>query len=242
VFTKALARELTRIGQLDSSPETSLDRITALAAQEVPGCAGAGAMIWLGDDVVQSAASHPDVGALLEVQTVLRDGPQWQARQSREPVVIGDTLTEARWPRYGLAALEYGVRSSLAVRLGIGATVLTVGLEAVWPHVFDQPASEWLAVMLAEQLAVALGNAEHYEEAAREAAQMRRALDSWGVISQAKGMLMQAYGCDAATAFDKLRRVSQQSQLKLAEVARRLIEEHAGQAASPAPEAGLSPG
>lgn len=244
MFTKELARELTSIGRLESSPETSLGPITALAAEEVPGCAGAGAMIWLGADVVQAAASHPDVGALLELQKVLRDGPQWQACQSGQPVVIRDTLTEDRWPRYVPVALGHGVRSSLAVPLGIGSTVLTIGLEAVRPHVFDQPAAEraeWLALMLAEQFAVAAGNTERYEAAAREAAQLRRAIDSRGVVSEAKGMLMQAYGCDAATAFAKLREASQQSQLKLAEIARRLIEQHAGQVAPPVPEEGLSP-
>jgi GAF domain-containing protein len=241
VFTKRFARELTQLGRLEASPEVSLDRITALAARDVPGCAGAGAMIWLEEDVVQSAASHPDTGALVEFQYTARTGPQWEARQAGQPVMVAETMAEDRWPRYTMAALGFGVRSSLAVPLRVGAMVVTIGLDAVRPRVFDEPAAGSLAVLLAEQMAVALGNTERYEAAAREAAQMRQALDSWGVVSEAKGLLMQAHGCDADTAFDWLRRASQRSQVKLADVARHLIEEYAGQAGSPPRDPDLSP-
>lgn len=242
MFTKRFARELTQLGRLDTSPEVSLDRITSLAARDVPGCAGAGAVIWLEDDVIQSAASHPDTGALVEYQHTTRAGPQWEARQSGEPVTVADTMTEGRWPGYAVAALGCGVRSSLAVPVPVGATVVTIGLDAVRPHVFDDPAAGTLAVLLAEQMAVALGNTERYEAAAREASQMRHALDSWAVVSEAKGVLMRAHGCDGDTAFDWLRRVSQRSQLKLADVARQLIDEHAQGAAAPPLGRDRSPG
>jgi GAF domain-containing protein len=227
VFTRRFARELMQLGQLDASPEVSLDRITALAARDVPGCAGASAVIWVEEDAAASAASHPDTGALVEFQYTTRAGPQWAARQSGQPVRVAETMAEDRWPRYARAALDCGVRSSLAIPLRAGSTVVTIGLDAVRPGVFDEPGAGPLAVLLAEQIAVALGNAERYEAAAREAAQMRQALDSWGVVSEAKGVLMQAHGFDAGTAFDWLRQVSQRSQVKLADVARRLIEEYA---------------
>jgi hypothetical protein len=155
--------------------------------------------------------------------------------------MVADTMAEDRWPGYSIAALGCGVRSSLAVPLRVGATVVTIGLDAVRPRVFGQPAAGSLAVLLAEQIAVALGNTERYEAAAREASQMRQALDSWGVVSEAKGVLMQAHGCDADTAFDWLRRVSQRNQVKLADVARRLIEEYAGRDGGPPPDPDLSP-
>jgi GAF domain-containing protein len=241
VFTKRFARELMQLGRLEASPEVSLDRITALAARDVPGCAGAGAMIWLEEDVVQSAASHPDTGALVEFQYTARAGPQWEARQSGQPMMVAETMAEDRWPRYALAALGCGVRSSLAVPLRVGATVVTIGLDAVRPRAFDEPAAGSLAVLLAEQITVALGNTERYEAAAREAAQMRRALDSWSVVSEAKGVLMQTQGLDADAAFDWLRRVSQGSQVKLADVARRLIEDYANRDGSPPRDPDRSP-
>jgi GAF domain-containing protein len=241
VFTRRFARELMQLGRLDASPEVSLDRITALAARDVPGCAGAGAVVWVEEDAVQSAASHPDTGALVEFQYTTRGGPQWAARQSGEPVMVAETMAEDRWPRYARAALGCGVRSSLAIPLRAGSAVVTIGLDAVRPRVFDEPAAGPLAVLLAEQIAVALGNAERYETATREAAQMRQALDSWGVVSEAKGVLMQAHGFDSDTAFDWLRQVSQRSQVKLADVARRLIEEYAGRDQAPPRDPDLSP-
>jgi GAF domain-containing protein len=241
VFTKRFARELMQLGRLEASPEVSLDRITALAARDVPGCAGAGAVIWLEEDVVHSAASHPDTGALVEFQYTTRTGPQWEARQAGQPVMVAETMAEDRWPRYAMAALGCGVRSSLAVPLRVGSTVVTIGLDAVRPRVFDEPAAGSLTMLLAEQIAVALGNTERYEAVAREASQMRQALDSWGVVSEAKAVIMQAHGCDADAAFDWLRRASQRSQVKLADVARRLIEEYAGRDRPPPPEPDLSP-
>ena len=241
MFTKRFAQELMQLGRIDLSPEASLERITALAAREVAGCAGAGALVWLGDQVIQSAVSHPDLGVLLEYQYTEHDGPQWEARQTGDLVVMADTAATDRWPGYAAVALRHGVRSSLALPLPAGTTVVTVGLYAVRAGVFSESA-ESMAVLLTEQIAVAAGNTERYEAAAREASQMRKALDSWGVIGEAKGILMQAHGCDADTAFDKLRRISQRTQLKLADVARRLIEEYSGPGAVPRPEHDLSPG
>lgn len=241
MFTKRFARELIDLGRLEASPEVSLERITALAARDVPGCAGSGGVVWLDGSVLQSAASHPDTAALLEFQYSARTGPQWEACRSGQPVMVADTVTENRWPRYAVAALARGVRSSLAVPLRVGTTIVVIGLDAVRCGAFDEAGAGSLAVLLTEQIAVAFGNTERYEAAAREAAQMRQALDSWGVVSEAKGVIMQAHGCDADAAFDWLRRVSQRSQLKVADVARRLIEECAGREGRPLLEQDLSP-
>ena len=52
--------------------------------------------------------------------------------------------------------------------------------------------------------------------------QFRSALASRDVIGQAKGMLMERFGIDAVRAFDLLKRLSQDSNTPLHEVAERL--------------------
>jgi GAF domain-containing protein len=242
VFPKRFARDLSALGRLDASPEALLDRITDLTARAVPDCAGAGALVWRDDQISGAAASHPELGELLELQTALGQGPFWEARRTGEMVVVADLSTESRWPRYSEAALRHGVRSSLALPVRAGAALVTIGLAAVRPHVFDVPGAESLAVLVAEQLAVVAGNAERYQAVTLEASHMRHAFDSWDVISQAKGILMQAHGLDADAAFELLRRNSQRSQQKLADVARALIAEYTARP-GPSPLArDLSPG
>lgn len=226
MFPRRFARDLTELGRLDVSPEALLDRITALTARAVPGCAGAGALTWREDQVIGAAASHPELGALLELQTALGEGPLCEARQTGEMVVIADLGTESRWPRYSAAALRHGIRSGLALPVRAGATLITISLVAVRPHAFDAPGAESLAVLVAEQLSVVAGNAEQYQAAALEASHMRHAFDSWDVISQAKGILMQAHGLGPDAAFELLRRNSQRTQQKLADVARALIADY----------------
>jgi AmiR/NasT family two-component response regulator len=53
---------------------------------------------------------------------------------------------------------------------------------------------------------------------------MQVALSTRDRIGQAKGIIMERYGVDDVRAFDMMRRLSQESQMKLAEVAQRIIE------------------
>ncbi|MFD4194445.1 MULTISPECIES: PAS and ANTAR domain-containing protein [Amycolatopsis] len=66
--------------------------------------------------------------------------------------------------------------------------------------------------------------AEQLSELAGEAAGLQRAMASRATIEQAKGMIMLAYGHDSAGAFELLIRVSQQSNVKLRDLADRLVE------------------
>lgn len=59
---------------------------------------------------------------------------------------------------------------------------------------------------------------------AQDNLQLRRALETRDTIGQAKGMLMERYDIDAAAAFDLLCKLSQQSNIRLVEVAEKLID------------------
>jgi AmiR/NasT family two-component response regulator len=59
--------------------------------------------------------------------------------------------------------------------------------------------------------------------AARRDEQFKRALASRDVIGQAKGMIMERYGVDAVQAFEVLRKLSQDSNVALVQVAADLV-------------------
>jgi hypothetical protein len=69
-----------------------------------------------------------------------------------------------------------------------------------------------------------LAAGDRADERQREIAGLREALATRNLIGQAQGVLIERYGMDADEAFATLVRLSQQSHLKLRDVARRLVD------------------
>jgi AmiR/NasT family two-component response regulator len=72
--------------------------------------------------------------------------------------------------------------------------------------------------------AAAIANTRRYTQARDLATQLGQALDSRAVIDQARGILMATHGIDAERAFALLAKESQNTNVKLREVAARLVE------------------
>jgi AmiR/NasT family two-component response regulator len=81
-----------------------------------------------------------------------------------------------------------------------------------------------LAELLTAFGGAVMGNAAEYGDAKRTALQLRAAAESRALVDQAKGMLMQALGCSAEDALDRLRQISQERNLRVTDVARTIIE------------------
>src|SRR5436190_23745649 len=76
-----------------------------------------------------------------------------------------------------------------------------------------------------QQLAATLQSVEAFKATARLASDMAEAMRSRAVIEQAKGILMSDHQITADEAFERLTRLSQHSNMKLRDVARRLVRE-----------------
>jgi AmiR/NasT family two-component response regulator len=81
-----------------------------------------------------------------------------------------------------------------------------------------------VATTFSRQAGVTLTNASTYEKARRLVEQLNQAVASRDVIGQAKGVLMAQEGIDADEAFERLRKLSQATNVKLREVAKRVAE------------------
>ncbi|MEE3067240.1 MAG: ANTAR domain-containing protein [Actinomycetota bacterium] len=57
-----------------------------------------------------------------------------------------------------------------------------------------------------------------------EIEQLQRAVETRDIIGQAKGMLMERFNVDAAAAFDLLARLSQEANIRLVDIAHKLVE------------------
>lgn len=219
-----LAREtagLLNIG--DKSRTRSLNELVEIASRQVRACSGATAVLWHERDLVDMAASHPDVSHLIEVELHSQRGPELEALAAEESILCPDTLGEARWPEYAHAALYRGVRCSVTLAHRSGDAAVTLSLFGTRPRVLDPDQLPIAELLLAIGGAV-LGNMASYGEARRTVLQLREAAESRTVVDQAKGILMNAEGCTADRALAQMREISQQHNIKVTEVARRIID------------------
>jgi AmiR/NasT family two-component response regulator len=79
----------------------------------------------------------------------------------------------------------------------------------------------------AKYAAYALLSARERDETRRLAEQLAEAMKSRAIIDQAMGVVMARERCDAATAMDMLRRASQTANVKVREIAERLVQDAA---------------
>jgi GAF domain-containing protein len=130
-----------------------------------------------------------------------------------------------RYPEFARAAKAHGVQSTLSLPLvagdeGVGA----LNLYARVPAGFSYD-DEVVGLDLAAAAAIVLANASAYWQAARLSEQLSEAMRSRAVIEQAKGILMaRTPELSADEAFGMLRQASQRENVKLRDIAQRIVE------------------
>ena len=212
-----------------SSQPRSLNRLVTMATRQVRGCSGASAGIWHGAELMTLVSSHPDLPGLTQAQLRAGRGPVLDVLAGGEPVSVPDTLAEQRWPEYAAAALYRGVRCSVSLAYrgppqagSAERTVVTLILYGARPRQLESSQLE-PAELLATYGAAVVGNSARYGDARRTALQLQDAAQSRALIDQARGMIMQSMGCSADEAMQWLRRVSQERNVRVADVASRVL-------------------
>lgn len=89
---------------------------------------------------------------------------------------------------------------------------------------FDERATA-VGEIFARQASIALHNAHTYAAAREPSEQLNDALQSRDVIGQAKGILMEREGVTDQAALDMLKSASQNANVKLREIAERVVRE-----------------
>ena len=221
-YNEVVARLVVLIDQQqrrESSVSSGLEELVANAAEHVPGAQFAGITVASRTrGVTTAAASNRYATALDEIQQRHQEGPCLSAAWEHHIVRIDDLETEQRWPRYCVDALgETPVRSVLAFEVFVNAEVLgALNFYSDRPYAFQQESTE-LGVVFATHIALAWNMFRRH-------AQFRSALASRDLIGQAKGVIMNRFNVDAVRAFELLTRLSQDSNIKLVDVAQRVID------------------
>ncbi len=207
-----------------ATEERSLSQLTELAASQVAGCVAANVAVWRHGEVIATASSHPEPSRLFDVQLVSGRGPLFEAMASGNPASCADTLAESRWPEFAAAALRLGIRNCVVLTYR-GRALVTLSLYGLRPRSID-PYQIQLAELLVAYAGALVGAVADYDDSRRLADQLRDASSSRAIVDQAKGILMHALGCSADEALERMRQVSQRTNLRAIEVAQRIIDAH----------------
>lgn len=202
----------------DTDSDTVIAELAEHAAVEIPGAQYAGVTVTRNAKHIDTpAATHKWPILLDEIQQRHREGPCLTAAWEEKTIHVADLETDERFPLYRRDALEQTpIRSIMAFQMFIaGETMGALNVYAEQPNAFGQTARD-MGLIFAAHSSVAWN-------AARRDEQFKRALASRDTIGQAKGMIMERYGVDAVQAFEVLRKLSQDSNVPLVQVATELV-------------------
>ena len=203
--------------------EVTLSKLVHAAVDTIPRVDGGGISRTEQGTVRSSHATDDQIYELDQLQSELGQGPCITAADDppEAGIVTAQDLAGAdgeRWPAFSPRCVRTGFRSMLSVQLSLhGRRRSALNLYSRHLGTFDASA-ELTAGLFGVQAATLLHGADH-------AADLGRALASRDVIGQAKGILMERFTVDDAEAFQMLVDSSQETNVKLVDVAAWLAAE-----------------
>lgn len=157
-----------------------------------------------------------------ELQSATDEGPCLDAIREGGTRYAVDLEEDPRWPSFGAAAAELGIRSAVAFRLS-DHPVSALNLYARYPAAFGAT-DRAKGLIFATLAGLALDAAEERADDVLRVANLHEALRTRELIGQAQGILIERERITGEQAFDVLRRASQHLNIKIRDVARTLVE------------------
>ncbi|WP_206068633.1 ANTAR domain-containing protein [Nonomuraea composti] len=206
--------------------ERALTDCVTIAAQAMPDRAMLSIALCGDDDFRTVACSHARAELLDGLQQATGQGPVLDALDTGKAVTVLDLATDSRWPHFVSGAPEVrGVHCEPlefeSVLLGV-LTVYTGDAEGL-------PEQAWVALRVtAAHVPVLFRTSLDVARLREVEAQLKEALNTRAIIDQALGIVMVQRRCTAREAFDILRRVSQDRNVKLHQLAASIVEKVTG--------------
>ena len=217
--------ELTQLRQADSTDHQVMTEVAGICQRALPG-----------QNAVSISLGEPGAPSLVATDSKLAqtadgaqiqtgEGPSTAAFGQAEIVVVSDARSDERWPRFGAAVADTDLSSVVALPLRVGDEVVgTLNLYSRG-HGLTDDATVQSAELLSAAVSAILHQSEVKAELEALTRQLETALESRATIDWAKGILMARHGCTPDEAFQLLARASSRSNIKLRELARRLVED-----------------
>jgi len=212
-----LAQELARMAlDLHEQPdvEQTAERFLEYALATLATRHASLVLIHRGGRLQPAASTDTLVEEADRLQVELGEGPSYDAVQAERSVLSGDVSADDRWPRWSAKMTAVALRSVLSIRLQTPSQA--IGVLNLFDPAEDRFHDDSAARLMADHAAVAVANA-------RSESSLWDAIESRRLIGQAQGILMERFALTAEQAFAVLRRYSQDNNVRLREVAQRLI-------------------
>lgn len=214
-----------------ADPPHTLRRLVEITPEFFASCDYVGVSLVERDRIRTPEATNERLRELDEAQYEMGEGPCRDAIRTHPTVIVDDLRTDPRWPSWGRAMVdELGIRSSLSFRLftrpdrtwgALNVYSRSPGAFTEQDVLHGQTVAAMAAVLVARSI-----NDEH----------LAAAIETRTVIGQAMGIVMERYGLDEDTAFSVLRRLSSQDNVKLRDLAARVVSTRHLPDATTAPE------
>jgi GAF domain-containing protein len=221
VSNRDLALQMAELARATAMPRNLTDilaDVTSAATELIPGVDVAGVLLVGKGGTFETLAPTSDV--LFEIDQLQMkhvEGPCVQAALDETVVRTDDFREDQQWPKYSPEVVKLGIRSGLSFKLYTAdRTAGALNLFGYEPDVWDGE-SETVGMVLAAHAAAAI-------IASREGDQLQSALTTRDRIGQAKGIIMERFNVDDVQAFAMLRQLSQDSNVKLIDVAQQVID------------------
>ncbi len=219
-YAEVLRHAMTELTKQFAQPteiDVTLLGVTASAVDLIDGVESADVLLVVGAELFRSIAATSQLAIEIDdLQKRFREGPCLDAAIGNPMVMSNDLREDSRWPGFAGAAVAAGVHSLMSFQLYThNARMGALNLFGLKPDVFNIQ-NEAVGAMLATHAAVAL-------IADDERLQFRSALASRDIIGQAKGIIMERFDVDAVRAFELLKKLSQNTNTRLALVAEELV-------------------
>lgn len=210
--------ELARTVAAPRSLDDILSGVTTAAKELIPDVDAAGILLIGKGGTFESLAQVTDLPHQLdELQMQFNEGPCMEAALDELIVRTDDFREETRWPKYSPACVEIGVLSGLSFKLYTAErTAGALNLFGFSAGPWDGDAETIGTVLAAHAAAAILAN--------RQGQQLESALSTRDRIGQAKGIIMERYKVDDVQAFEMMRRLSQDSNTRLVDIAQQVID------------------
>ncbi|MCT9104807.1 GAF and ANTAR domain-containing protein [Streptomyces mirabilis] len=217
-FAVALA-DMARDLLAQDTVQGTLDRVVEHASVLINGCDEAGILTVRRGEVRPLAATSDVVRRADRIQQDLREGPCFDAVTDRQQIYTIEDLSRPheRWSHFAPELRRLGMGSVMGFLLFTEDDELgALNLYSRRPHTFDEAAQRagWI---LASHAAVAFSSARTHQ-------QLGDALETRHEIGEAMGILMERHALTEDSAFKLLKKASQDHNIKLREIARRICE------------------
>jgi GAF domain-containing protein len=222
-----LSQSLSRLAGVVLTEETSdaiLELVVSLARSTIKGADGVGVTIVRDDKFTTAAHSDAIAREVDAFQYELSDGPCLSAMVDGNQTRIESMILETRWPLFVPRAKDKGILSTWSFPLTVRGR--SIGALNLYSRELDgfKNSDENIAKTFAMHASTVLSNAIAYSTSAQLTGQLREALESRQLIGEATGILIERLSCGRETAFNHLRRTSNNTNVKLKEVAQGVVD------------------